>query len=185
MVQKLIQSFLDRVRRRVEAFSPAKVADLGCGEGIVAAELKQMAKPFAFIGVELNPEAAAAAKARHPDDEIRVGNILREDPPEEGWADVALCLEVLEHLEDPAAAVGQIARWTRHAAVISVPWEPYFRTGNLLRGKYLGQLGNHPEHIQQFTPRSLRRLLRGTFPVVEIEKQFPWLIAVCAKGPTP
>jgi hypothetical protein len=93
---------------------------------------------------------------------------------------VALCLEVLEHLEDPAPAVDRIAEWTRSMAIVSVPWEPFFRAGNLLRGKYVASLGNHPEHVQQFGPRSLNALLERRFRVVHVETCFPWLLARAA-----
>ena len=44
---------------------------------------------------------------------------------------------MLEHLDDPAAAVRDLARVARDAVVLSVPYEPYFRIGNVLRGKHL------------------------------------------------
>src|SRR5260370_4593459 len=69
--------------------------------------------------------------------------------------DAVTCLEVLEHLDDPAAAVRELARVARRAVLVSVPFAPYFRIGNLLRGKYLGRLGNHPEHVQHWNLPSL------------------------------
>ena len=56
----------------------------------------------------------------------------------------------------------------------------FFRGGNFLRGKYLARWGNHPEHIQQFGPRSFQALLEASFRVVRVETCFPWLIGVAA-----
>ena len=75
--------------------------------------------------------------------------------------DTVTCLEVLEHLDDPAAAVRELARVARRAVVVSVPYEPYFRIGNVLRGKHLGGLGNHPEHVQHWNLRTFRAVSRG------------------------
>ena len=56
-----------------------------------------------------------------------------------------------------APAVAELARVTADRCVVSVPWEPWFRLGNLGRGRNVARLGNDPEHVQWFTPRRLRR----------------------------
>lgn len=139
--------------------------------------------PFAFEyrGVEINPAAIELARQRLPGIDITRGDFLALQPPR-GWADLAICLEVLEHLADPRAAVERLRCWTARAALVSVPWEPYFRIGNLLRGKYLRTLGNHPEHVQHFDPGSLQVLLAAQFELVRIESCFPWLIAVAGRA---
>ena len=78
------------------------------------------------------------------------------------------CIEVLEHLSAATPAVAELARVTRGRCVVSVPWEPWFRLGNLGRGKNVGRLGNDPEHVQQFTPRRLHDLLAGQFTSVSV-----------------
>lgn len=156
------------------------MVDLGSGEGLVAAALHKLPFAFEYKGVELNPAAVKLARAHLPTLSFEVGDIVTT-PPVDKWADLAICLEVLEHLSEPQKAVANIARWTRKNAIISVPHEPYFRIGSLLRGKYLTSLGNHPEHVQQFSPKSLRALLSPHFAAVHIEMAFPWLIAVVGK----
>jgi hypothetical protein len=70
----------------------------------------------------------------------------------------------------------------RRAVVVSVPWEPYFRLGNLARLKYLRRLGNHPEHIQAFDPPALAAAMRRHFPSVQVVTSFPWLFASSPVG---
>ena len=65
----------------------------------------------------------------------------------------------------------------RGRCVVSVPWEPWFRLGNLGRGKNVRRLGNDPEHVQFFTPGRLRRALGAGFREVTVTPAFPWLIA--------
>ena len=67
---------------------------------------------------------------------------------------------------------------------MSVPWEPWFRLGNLGRGKNVRRLGNDPEHVQAFTPARLRRALEREFSEVTVTPAFPWLIAE-ARRPRP
>jgi SAM-dependent methyltransferase len=176
---RIIDRFMTRVVDRIRELEPTQLVDVGCGEGFLAERVAHLPGVEAYRGIEINPDALALARSRLPELDFREGNILEE--AEDKWADAAVCLEVLEHLDDPRTAVRNIARWTRSAAVISVPWEPYFRTGNLLRGKYLPTLGNHPEHVQQFRPASFQRLLRTGFEVVEIDTCFPWIIGICAR----
>lgn len=178
-MQWIIQRFLRRIVAHVEAARPARVVDLGSGEGMVARRLRELPFSFEYRGIELDPGAVRVAQAEVPGMRFEAGDIL-EVEPDRGWADVALCLEVLEHLAEPGAAVDRIAEWTRGVAIVSVPWEPFFRTGNLLRGKYLATLGNHPEHVQQFHPASFRALLERRFRLVQVETCFPWLIARAA-----
>ena len=93
--------------------------------------------------------------------------------------DLVLCLEVIEHVPDPQAAVRELARVCSGDLVVSVPFEPWFRAGSLLRGKYVRTLGNHPEHVNHFNRRSLAELLEPVDPRAEIRVAFPWLIARC------
>jgi hypothetical protein len=60
-----------------------------------------------------------------------------------------------------------------------VPWEPWFRLGNLSRGKNVRRFGNDPEHVQQFGPAVFRRQLGTAFDEVHVRRCFPWLVAVC------
>jgi hypothetical protein len=92
-------------------------------------------------------------------------------------ADLVTCIEVLEHLPGVAPAVAELARVSGDRCVMSVPWEPWFRLGNLGRGKNLRRLGNDPEHVQWFTPRRLRRALEASFGDVRVVRAFPWLVA--------
>lgn len=160
---------------------PARVVDLGCGEGFVAERLQALPFSFEYRGLELREQAVDQARARVPGLDFRVADAIATEP-DRGWAELAISLEVLEHLPRPELLVERLAQWSSRYVIVSVPHEPYFRLGNLLRGKYLGSLGNHPEHVQQFTPASLRALLQPHFESVAVESAFPWLIAVARKG---
>ena len=176
-MRRLIDRFYARVASVVESLAPDSVLDAGCGEGETIARLDRLL-PARVAAVDLSPEAVAFTAGRSPRVEAAVASVY-ELPFADGAFDLVLCLEVLEHLADPAAAVAELARVSGGDLVVSVPHEPWFRVGSLLRGKYVRSLGNHPEHVNHFDAAGLRGLLESRVEVVEVIGSFPWLIAHC------
>ncbi len=99
-----------------------------------------------------------------------------------GSLDMVLLLEVLEHLENPEKAISELFRVSKQYVVISVPNEPIWRMANMARGKYLGQWGNTPGHINHFNETSLRELVRPYGKVKAVRKPFPWLMMLFEKN---
>ncbi len=161
------------------------VVDVGVGEGLclerlLAAEAGGRELDARVVGVEYRYDKARVAR-RLPGVAPVVGDAGMLPVPD-GRADLVTCIEVLEHLPAVAPAVAELARVTSDRCVVSVPWEPWFRLGNLGRGKNVGRLGNDPEHVQWFTSRRLRRVLERSFAEVRVVRAFPWIIAE-ARGP--
>jgi ubiquinone/menaquinone biosynthesis C-methylase UbiE len=177
VVRTLIARLLRELRAAAGSTEGAWV-DVGIGEGL-ALEAMQV-RAGTLIGIEYRRDKLAAALQRLP-----TARGVRADagmlPFFDRSADVVTCLEVLEHLGDPELAVEELARICRGRCVVSVPWEPFFRLGNLGRGKDVRRWGNNPEHVQHFRASSLRYLLRP-FGHVTVRPCFPWLIAVAEVG---
>jgi trans-aconitate methyltransferase len=180
VVRALIDRFLRRVVRRTESARPARIVDIGCGEGFVARRLAGSLPAAEYLGIDRSPVALAWARDLCPDLSFVLADFLDLDL-ETGPGDWLLCLEVLEHLEHPRRILSKMASLPQIGAAISVPFEPYFRLGNLLRMKNVSRLGNDPEHVQQFGRRSFRRLVGEFYPHVEIEVSFPWLLTVARR----
>lgn len=177
VVRRLFDRFFDRVSAEIEASHPTRVLDAGCGEGETIERLGPIL-PKPVQGVDLNPESVEFASARLPEHHFEVGDLtaLRF---EDSSFDLVLCLEVLEHIPEPGAALAEIARVSSSEIVLSVPHEPWFRLGSLARGNYLSGWGNHPEHVNHWNPRSFRRFLEPVVDVVEVRTSLPWVIARC------
>ena len=180
VVLRILRRFLERIAEQVAHVDPSSVVDMGCGEGMVIEFLRESSPSFDYVGLDQNEESILEARRRNPGLRFHVADLFDEPPPE-APADLVLCLEVIEHLEDPEEALRRLALWGR-TVLVSVPWEPYFRAGNLVRGKYLQRLGNHPEHIQQYGPAGFRQLLRVSLTDVHIHTSFPWLIGIGQSG---
>lgn len=172
-VARLIDRWLRRLRR-VVGDAPV-VVDMGIGEGLATARIT--GPSTLVIGLDFRHDKLALARDRLP-----WSLLVRADagmlPLSQASAPVVTCIEVLEHLVAPDLAVAELSRITGDRCIFSVPWEPFFRLGNLARGKNLGRWGNDPEHVQHYSPTRLRAQLEPWFAEVRVRRCFPWLVAV-------
>ena len=173
----LIDRFHREVLGAVLASGASSALEVGCGEGFVLRYLRDRVGYIQLEGVDLDPSAVAAARRLVPGLPVQVGDVYRLPYPD-GAFDLVLCLEVLEHLEDPRAALGEIRRVTRRLALLSVPHEPWFRLANLLRGKNLRAWGDDPEHRQHWGRAGFADLAAEAFTPRRLSTSFPWLIAL-------
>ena len=95
-----------------------RVVEVGCGEGFVLAALGEHLPRTRYLGLELRAEALPLAAAQAPHAGLGRADALRL-PLADAAADVTLCLEVLEHLPDPWAAVRELLRVTRGSLIVS------------------------------------------------------------------
>jgi len=154
------------------------VAEVGCGEGFVLAALAELLPGVRLTGLDIRPDALALAATQPGDAGLAVAAATHL-PWRDASADVSLCLEVLEHLPDPWAAVAELRRVTRGAIIVSVPAQPWFALANLARGKNLPTWGDDPEHLHHWRAGTFLRLLEQHVRVQRVSYAFPWVIAVC------
>ncbi len=149
---------------------PSSVLEVGVGDKVFGNFLKDNTA-VAYTSVDV-------AKDLKPD---VLGSIL-ELPFADKSVDVACAFEVLEHLPDPEQAMREIARVASGSVVLSVPWEPVWRLGNLARGRYLSALGNTPGHVNHWSKRSFVELLSRHGEVVQARSPFPWTMLLVRLG---
>lgn len=156
--------------------------DMGCGEGMIAGQLARLFPGFSITGADASEQAIK--KAREINDskiDFMVANIYDNNFTADKF-DIVICLEVLEHLEKPAAALQNVYDKTQTHLIVSVPHEPYFRLGNLLSLKNVKALGNPEDHIQHWTHNQFKKMI-----VSELGgnclffTSFPWSIAYIYK----
>jgi ubiquinone/menaquinone biosynthesis C-methylase UbiE len=171
-VDRLFSQVLDSVR----GFAPGSLLDAGCGEGHAVSPLRSLG--VEYTGLDANSACVDYCRERHPGLPFSTASVLALPFAARSF-DVVLCMEVLEHLAEPAVAVRELARVTRRGLVFTVPFEPLFQIGNAARGKYRASWGNHPEHIQHWGWRSFPRFLASTAALDEVTVRAagPWLVA--------
>lgn len=180
-IQKfLIDRFFDALLTEVQALTPIRILDAGCGEGFTLEKMRRRNIGQVLEGVDAQAEAIKIGKATHPELTLKEGSIYSL-PYKDDSFDVIVCTEVLEHLEHPEDALKELYRVSSRYCVITVPNEPFFQTANFLRGKNLSRWGNDIEHIQHWSTRGIAKLVGSQFTVRKVRSPFPWSLIVAEK----
>jgi SAM-dependent methyltransferase len=124
--------------------APARILDAGCGSG---RNLLELARRGEVSGIELSEASVALARERHAG-EVLVGSVL-DMPYASDSFDLAVCLDVIEHLQDDRGALGELRRVVAHGGslLVTVPaYECLWSTHDEI---------NH--HCRRYSARTLRR----------------------------
>lgn len=147
--------------RQVRDLTPGTVLDIGAAGGGNTLVLTGMG--WAACAVEYTLEGAVVAAERGLP-------VLQADathlPAADGSVDLVTALDVLEHLEDDTAAVGEIRRVLRPGGhlVVTVPVDPHLWSAH---DEAVG-------HVRRYTRRGLLGLLTGAG--FEIEHARSWMV---------
>ena len=176
----LLERFLRTAQRLVTGLEIGLILDCGSAEGFVLDYLVRDSTG-AGLGIDIDLAALDRGRRLHPALPLLPGNALRA-PFQDNRFDLVLCTEVLEHVSQPEVLLAEVHRLTRKYVLLSVPDEPYFRAGNLLRGKHVRRLGNDPEHLFNWTAGEFVGLVREHFEILEIRRPFPWTMVLARKA---
>jgi SAM-dependent methyltransferase len=178
VVRRLMARFERDMRELLDIARPASILDVGCGEGVLT---EQWARAIEgrVVGIDLDdPKLRAEWERRSlPNLEFQAGfgDAL---PYPDGEFEAVSAMEVLEHVPDPDAVLGEMRRAAARWLLVSVPREPLWRGLNIARGAYLKDLGNTPGHLSHWSKRSFARLLARYGEIVELRSPLPWTMAL-------
>ena len=116
-VKDLLPSILALIDKK--KLTDFKIADIGAGVGGVLSHLQERlheVRPSVnvqVLGYEISPYAVEAAKKLFPEIEMRQRSVASDDGP----FDVALFVDVLEHLENPWEILRDVRKVASHIAV--------------------------------------------------------------------
>ena len=172
------QRFFSALGEMLGSVRAKSILDAGCGEG----EILERIESTSAFGVDLDQQRVSIARSRNSNGTLGVADVQRL-PFHDRAFDLVLMLEVFEHVGDPAQALSEVARVTDRYLLASVPNEPWWRIGNMMRLKYLRAFGNTPEHLHHWSTRSFRRFIARSFQVIQVRRPFLWTFILAQKPP--
>jgi 2-polyprenyl-3-methyl-5-hydroxy-6-metoxy-1,4-benzoquinol methylase len=185
VARRLMARFTSDLDALVDRCGAREAHEVGCGEGELSIRLAR--RGIAVRGTDAFPQVLEEARRRAAEAGVEIGfeavPVERLDP-ERHRAELVVCCEVLEHLEDPQRGLEVLSRLARPWLIASVPREPLWRALNLARLTYVGDLGNTPGHLSHWSRRGFERFLGERFEVVELRSPIPWTMALCRVSET-
>jgi 2-polyprenyl-3-methyl-5-hydroxy-6-metoxy-1,4-benzoquinol methylase len=178
--RRLVAGFMSDLDELVDRTGAREAHEVGCGEGELSIRLAR--RGIRVRGTDAFPQVLEEARRRAAAAGVEIDfetAPVEELGPDQDAADLVVCCEVLEHLEDPAEALEVLAGLARPWLIASVPREPLWRALNLARLSYVGALGNTPGHLNHWSKSGFDRFLSERFEVVELRSPIPWTMALC------
>lgn len=179
--QKLIDGFykdLNELYKKTNQNS--KILEVACGPGVSTKWISEWVPEGGLYASDVEDDLVAEAQIKNPTVPVIKESIYELSRADEEF-NVVFALEVLEHLENPQKAIDEIYRVTNKYAIISVPREPVWRILNISRGKYLGDLGNTPGHINHWGRGGFQKILSTKFNIIDSRSPLPWQMYLLQK----
>lgn len=146
--------------------------DLGCGEGITLEKLVASgADPSRVFGIDLDPTNATICRQNAlPFVRADLGAL----PIRSGSIGCVLWIEVIEHLDSPQTALQEIRRVLRPDGrlIVLFPNDLAMFAARVVACRWL-EAAADPHHVRQWTPRSIRKLLKNECFRIEQERALP------------
>lgn len=176
-----LKRFLRHIKNAIDETGAVRILELGSADGYVVKYLKDRNRALELWGVDIDREALLQARKINSEAHFEYGDVEAGVLPE-GQFDVAMALEVLEHIPNTEAALLNIQKLDAKYFIISVPREPFFRILNFLRGRHWERLGNHPEHVHTWRKNKFRQIISKYFTIKKDYSSFPWTVFLATKN---
>lgn len=187
IIKKLMNGFFKSLEELIDEvpFCPPCILEAGCGEGHVTTFLNHKFNSKSSIDAfDISEKVIEEAKRQNNNITFWVGDIYHISQVSQKQYDLLVCSEVLEHLEEPKRALEELLKVSRGYLILSVPREPIWRFLNMIRGKYISDLGNTPGHIQHWSTIKFKRFIEeNDCNIIRIKNPLPWTMILIKKNP--
>jgi 2-polyprenyl-3-methyl-5-hydroxy-6-metoxy-1,4-benzoquinol methylase len=145
----------DELLQRFERYrAHGRILDVGCGAGNFLE--RAIRAGWEAHGTEYGTNALATCRSKGIN--ILEGELNPANYPE-GHFDVVCSFEVIEHVTHPARELERMTRIARPGGLLYITTPNYNGLGRLLAREQWSVV-NYPEHLNYFTPRTLKRIAK-------------------------
>lgn len=185
IVRWIMSGFSESLSQLVARAAPKTIHEIGCGEGYWV--LGWNRQGISARGSDFSSQVISMARENAAQDglspDIFAPRSIYDIETDRDSADLIVCCEVLEHLEHPEEGLKALHQAVEKYVILSVPREPVWRALNILRGKYLPDMGNTPGHIQHWSRSGFVQLVSKYFDILEVKTPLPWTMLLARVKP--
>lgn len=186
LVKKLMSNFFKKLFTlldKEQGCLPTNILDAGCGEGDFASRIHDKYRDVPMDAFDISEAVIGQAREEYAGQISFFTGDITGIPCDDSKYDLVTCSEVIEHIDEPKAALRELIRVTSRYILVTVPNEPLWRILNMCRFKYLKDFGNTPGHVNHFSKRKLLKLISevGGVRVVGYTKAIPWQMVLLEK----
>jgi SAM-dependent methyltransferase len=129
----------DKVVMMMERENRGKVLDVPCGTGVIADRLRKLG--FEVSCCDINPSYFSVSELK-----LDIGDLNRSLPYEDLSFDYILCLDGIEHTENPFNAIREFHRTLKKEGKLVISLPNYLNIERRLRFLFTGSLSKIPSH---------------------------------------
>ena len=155
---KDISERMDLLTEFFKRISPKKILDIGCGSGYLGYLIKKLDCDVAINGFDVSEYAIKQADSY---DKVYCLDLDKHDIPEEdGFFDMVVCAEVIEHIYDVDHCLAEIKRLLKPGgkAIVTTPNFGYWKYRIYCLLGRMPKLLRDPRHIHTFNHKFLAKL---------------------------
>ena len=147
------------------------VCDVGCGEGSLLSQIKSLYSHISISGLDFSQSSVSRCIGQHPIGRFYIHDIQNPNSPFDTPADVTICSEVLEHVENDKLAIQNLVNWSKYL-IVSVP------------GGELDKMAKDMGHLRHYSAETLESSFRKTaLEIIETKEWgFPFAYPFYAKA---
>lgn len=173
---KLFDNYYEKIAMILKQINSGyRILEVGCAAGESSRRIERMLNGQYFEASEYEGRLVNKLVETNPPFKVTQESVYEMYRKDKEF-DCVFLLEVLEHLENPEAALKELYRVASRYVVVSVPNEPLWSILNLLRGKYIRDIGNTPGHINRWSPAAFKKMVSKFGKIIAVYKPTPWAI---------